>query len=163
MSIRDHKKGQIWYADFTVALMLFLIATAIYFQYTNNLSSQDELMMHEMVLDLKAISSSVIHEGYPKNWTEDNVKSIGITDGNYRIDQTKLERFAEMNHSSIINNFNTPYNFYMYLEDQEGNVLPVSGQNGIGKDSSSSLNRVQIIRLGVYNSSIVRMVMHLWQ
>lgn len=162
MSIKGCK-AQIWYADFTIALLLFLIATAIYFQFTDNLSSEEDKDIQEMVLDLKTISNALISEGFPENWTSDNLEVIGLTDGNYRIDNEKLIKFSNLNHSQIINSFNTPYNFYFYLEDQYGNNIPINGKGGIGYNSTYSLDRVQITRIAIYNSSMVKMVIHLWK
>ncbi len=116
-----------------------------------------------MVLDSKTISNSLISEGYPIDWNETDVKKIGLTDGNYRLNQTKLNRFANMNYPNVRSSiFDSRFNYYFQLKDKEGNVIPINGSDGIGAEVNSSIRVVQISRVAIYNSSITRMVLKLW-
>lgn len=163
LSISINKKAQVWYADFTIGLLLFLVVTVIYFQYTTNLSNQQETSLREMVLELKSVSSSLISPGYPDGWSESDVERIGLTDGNYRLNQTKLEQFYDIDHIDMLNKFNTRFNFYMELRDRSGNVIPIDGKDGAGLEATDASSKVMMNRFVIYNSSMVKMVMYLWQ
>jgi hypothetical protein len=160
---RIFRKSQVWYSDFTIGLLLFLIAVVIYIQYTNSLSKENEATLNDMVLDLKSISSQLVLQGYPSDWNSTSVEKIGLTDGNYRLNQTKLSRFYAIDNAQIISKMNTRFNFYFYILDASGNKILVDGKDHAGLEAATASEKVQTTRIVIYNSSIVRMVMYTWQ
>ena len=155
------KKGQIWYTDFIVALLLFMIALTIYFSITNSLLESGQ-GLDEMITDLNVIGSSLISEGFPRDWNASTVEKIGFTNGNYRLNQTKLERLYAMDHEPIRLAFNTRFNLYIFLLDQNDNPLLINGEDSVGLNSTNAEQLIRASRILIYNSTIVKLVVHLW-
>ena len=156
-SINKKKKAQVWYIDFMVGFLILIIAIVIYYQYQDNLSNEFESDWEEMIIDSKSISSSLITQGYPSNWTNDTVEIIGLTDGNYRINSTKVMAFKNMTYKSTKSLLRTRFNFYFFLEDSEG----VKSYD-VGLNATDSKFLVQTTRFVLHNSSIHKMVLYLW-
>jgi len=122
-----------------------------------------------MVLDAKTISNSLMSEGYPTDWNITTVQKIGITNGNYRINQTKLENFANMTVANARSIFDTRFNYYIQLKKQDNSTILINGNNSIGTLTTNTTGKlVQITRLVIYDSnitnksSIIRLVIQLW-
>jgi hypothetical protein len=145
-----------------------MIAITIYFEFTNNLSNDTEEEINEMVLDAKTISNSLMSQGYPTDWNNATVQKIGITNGNYRINQTKLESFANIPYAQGRSMFDTRFNYYVQLKTQNGTIIQTNGNNGIGISPNTTTKLVQITRAVVYDSNttnkstITRLVIQLW-
>jgi len=139
-----------------------MVAVTLYFQFTTSITDKTEAEINEMVLDAKTLSNALLSSGYPSPWNASNVQKIGLTDDNYRLNQTKLDLFFSMNASFIRSVFDTRFNIYFYLEDQQGNIIPINGTNSIGEEGNSSSKLIHISRTAIHNSSIVKMVMQLW-
>ncbi|MBN2112077.1 hypothetical protein JW707_03175 [Candidatus Woesearchaeota archaeon] len=152
------KKAQVWYLDFMVGLIIFTIMVVVYYQYSGNFSGEDESDWEEMMVDSNSISSSLMSAGLPSNWTEGNVTLLGITDGKYRINETKLWQFENMSYADAKNLFRTRFDFYFFLEDANGTK---HHEAGLSPNSSKFL--VATTRFVIYNSSINRAVIHLWK
>lgn len=115
-----------------------------------------------MVLDAKTISNSLMSEGYPSDWNTTNVGRIGLTNGNYRINQTKLENLANMDQTTTRSMLDTRFNYYIQLRKQDGTNITINGSNGIGTQATNTKRLVQITRVTIYNSIITKMVVQLW-
>jgi len=151
------KKGQVWYIDFMVGLLILITAVIIYYQFQGTFTDESESEWQEMIIDAKAITSSLISSGYPSDWTNDTVDLIGLTDGNYRINSTKVMMFQNMSYKRAKNLLNTRFNFYFFLESENGTRFYDTGLNATDSDFL-----VQTTRFVIYNSSMHRMVLHLW-
>ena len=159
--LRLNRKAQVWYTDFIVSVLIFMIAIVIYFEYVNNLSKEEESNLEEMVMQAKAVSNNLMSEGYPFNWTENDVDIIGIVD-NKRINQQKIEQFYNMNHSIAKIKFGEIQNYYFYLEGQDGQKIDVSGKEYAGREPINPTKLVKINRITIYNSNIVKAVVQVW-
>jgi hypothetical protein len=157
------KKGQVWYIDFMVGLMVFVVVVVIYFEYVDNLSSKEENIMDDLIINSKAITNSLVAEGYPKDWNTSNVVKIGLTEGNQRINTTKLNQFISMDYIETKSKLRTSYNYYMFLEYKNGSKIKLNGSDEYGYKSLNPSKLVQTTRLLIYNSTIIRMVVHVWQ
>jgi hypothetical protein len=115
-----------------------------------------------MVLDSKTISNSLMSPGYPADWNTSNVQKIGLTDGNYRINQTKLENFGNIELTRARSIFDTRFNYYIQLRNQNGTTIPINGNLGIGTPANNTAKLVQITRVVIYNSSMIKLVIQLW-
>ena len=139
-----------------------MIAITIYFEFTNNLSTDSEEEINEMVLDAKTISNSLMSKGYPTDWNVTTVQKIGLTNGNYRINQTKIESFANITVADARSMFDTRFNYYVQLKMQNGTIIKINGNDGIGTPVNTTSKLVQITRAVIYDSSITRLVIQLW-
>jgi len=151
------KKGHVCYIDFMVGLLIMIISLLIYYQYEGNLTDNSDSEWQEMIIDSKAISSSLISAGYPLNWTNETVDIIGLTDGNYRINSTKVMLFQNISFKRAKALLKTRFNFYFFLQNSEGTNFFNAGIN-----ATNHTFLVQTARFVIYNSSIHRMVLHLW-
>lgn len=151
------RNAQVWFLDFMVGLMIFMIVVFIYYNYQNNLTGDVEAVWDEMIIDSKAISSSLMSQGYPQDWNETTVERIGLLNGSYRLSQERLEAFAAMPYNLTTSLFNTRFEFYFFLESQNGTESYATGMEPAGQKYL-----VQATRLAIYNSSVYRMVLYLW-
>ena len=151
------RRAQVWYIDFMVGLLILITAIFIYYQYQGNLLDESEAEWQEMIIDSKAITSSLISAGYPENWTNETVNVIGLTDGNYRINTTKIMLFRNMSYKRAREILKTRFNFYFFIQDKNGNKFYDAGLN-----ATDHKFLVQTTRFVIYNSSLHRMVLHLW-
>lgn len=159
-------KAQVFCFDMIVAVLIFSAAILVYYKTTTNLSDQDETLLDDLLIDAKSISGSLMSQGYPYNWTEDNVVRIGISDNN-RINETKLEQFSGIPYNNSRKLFGTAYDYYVYFRDRNNNII----LEGIGKPGVNSTNiqtvenpkkLVKVTRLVIKKSDIVKMVIYLW-
>jgi hypothetical protein len=156
------KKAQVWYTDFMIGILIFVIVIFIYYGYAHSINQDPGKSISELLMDSKAITSSLVTRGSPNDWNETNVEIIGLTDGNQRIVQEKLDMFAGMNYSYMRTKLRTPYDFYFYLEDVNGSRIDLNGSLFIGENSSDYDNMVSMRRIVIYESRLAGMVVNVW-
>ena len=156
------KRGQIWYSDFIVAVLIFSLALTLYYSHITNLSIREEAIMEELMADGKSISSTLISGGSPTNWTDATVIRIGITNNDYRINQTKIDDFYAMEYSTAHNLFGTRFNHYIFFENSTGNRINITGGETIGTAPSDHERLIQITRFLIYESEIIKMNVQVW-
>jgi len=161
MKIKISRKAQVWYTDFIVSVLIFMIALVIYFEYVNNLSKEEESKIDEMLMSAKVMSNSLMSEGYPDEWNQSNVEIIGIIDDK-RINQTKIENFYNMSHNSAKLKFGLSQNYYFYLEDRNGQKMGISEKEATGEEPVNPVKLVKLNRVTIYNNSIVKAVVQIW-
>jgi len=154
-----------------IAVLIFSAAILIYYKTTTNLSDQDEELLDDLLIDAKSISNSLMSQGCPYNWIEDNVVRIGITNDN-RINETKLEQFSRIPYNDSRKLFGTAYDYYVYFRDRNNDIIPFNETlEGIGKPGVDSTNiqtvekpkkLVKVTRFVIKKSDIVKMVIYLW-
>ena len=158
-----NNKAQVWYTDFMIGILIFVIVIFIYYEYANNLNQDPGDITSDLLMEAKAISSSLITQGNPVNWSQNNVNIIGLTDGSQRLIQEKLDMFANMTYGETKTKLRTPYDYYVYLEDIDGSIIQINGEQGIGLNATDFDNLVSITRVVIYNSRLVSMVVQVWQ
>ena len=164
-------KAQVFSLDLIIGIIIFGSAILIYYKTTTNLSDQDEALLDDLLIDAKTISSSLMSQGYPYNWSKDDVVRIGISNDN-RINETKLEQFSMISYKESRKLFGTVYNYYIFFRDRNNNILRFNESlEGIGKADVNSTNiqivknpkkLVKITRLVIKDSDIAKMVIYLW-
>ena len=156
--MNNQKKAQVWYLDFMVGVLILASILIIYYQYYGNITDQSEAEWEEMIIDSKSISSALISEGYPVNWTNETAQILGLTDGNYRINISKLLMFENTTYQQARSVFKTRFNFYFFLQDEDHNIIHEKGIN-----ATDPQFLVHTTRFVIYNSSIYRMRLYLWK
>lgn len=165
------KKSQIWSLEFIVALLIFISALFVFYNYSINLSDIREVTVKELIIDAKTLSSYLMSEGLPKNWNSSNVITIGLTDGNYRINETKVSYFSDMDYSIAKNMLSVINDYYIFFEDKNGSTITINGIDGIGKPGVTKTNLnatehpsdiIKIFRFAMYNNTIIRLGMYVW-
>jgi hypothetical protein len=159
------RKAQVWYTDFMVGVLIFSIVIVTYFYYVEHTEYSDDTLMSSMLSESKSITDYLAGPGYPAGWTASNVTNVGLTDGNYRINMTKLSNFNSWGYDERGGYLHTTKDYFFYLEYINGTVF-----NKQCKDLfagcvawNSSYHLVQNTRLLIYDSKVVRMVLYIYQ
>lgn len=157
------KRAQAWYTDFMVGLLLFLSALAIYYLFQGSLSDNTDTIMEDMLSDAKQIANSLVSIGVPENWDRNTVTRIGITDGTQRIDNDKLQEFADIPYNETRSHFRTYFDYVVYFTDGNSSVILPNNSTYIGQESAGPEFLVTVDRLLIYNSSLVKMEVRVWK
>jgi hypothetical protein len=139
-----------------------MIALVIYFEYVNNLSQEEESDLTEMMISAKTTSNNLMSSGYPDNWNQSNVEIVGITDDR-RINQSKIEKFYNMSHDSTKPKFGISENYYIYLQNRNGQKISINGKNYSGKEPANPTKLVKLDRVTIYQKDMVKMVVQIWR
>lgn len=160
-------KSQIWSLDLIVGIMIFLGAIFLFYKYSTNLSNLQQEDVNTLIEDAKVVSSYLVSEGYPADWGSDNVTMIGLAGKEHTLDRGKLQAFDQMAQADYQNTkaiLSTKNDFFVFLEDKEGNIKEIAGVYWIGKNYSieDPKDIIRVYRFLYYNSSILRMGIYLW-
>lgn len=175
------KKSQVWLSDYTLSMLLFILAALIAVKIIiNSFSANTDFQ--ELKSETSKISEILLSEGFPVNWTNDTVIRPGLLTGK-RLDETKVIRAMDsiyINYTSLKTMLQTKHDFLVIFQQANSTIINFTSLCAIGKPSVSiwdgvSLscsvpnfnnidhkNMVQLNRLVVFNSSIVRMVVYAW-
>jgi hypothetical protein len=159
------RKAQVWYTDFMVGVLIFSIVVVSYFYYVEHTEYSDDALVNYLISEAKTISNYLVTEGYPANWTSANVSTVGITDGNHRINEGKLQDFNSWGYEERRSYLHTTKDYYFYFEYLNGtrfNELCEDPFSGC-VEWNSSYYLVQNTRLLIYDSDVVRMVLNVYQ
>ncbi|MBI2108445.1 hypothetical protein HYU10_00710 [Candidatus Woesearchaeota archaeon] len=186
------KDAQIWYPDFIIGLMIFIITLATYYYYSSNAPSNDDSSLENILGDANTVSSYLAGPGYPLNWSSADVMILGLTDGSGRIVGSKLSSLDGLQYSGARSLLNTKFDFFLYFTDKSGCLIRFmsSGENygfghpdaeldEIGGSGSCAVSGaksmvlnlseiapekvVKVERLVILNSTVSRMVLHEWR
>ncbi len=160
--LRFQKRAQIWYTDFMLGILIFVVVIFIYFGYAHSFNQDPSEITSELLMDAKAISSSLVTSGSPSDWNQTNVEIIGLTNGNQRLVDEKIEMFANLSLNQARTKLRTPYKFYVYLTDLNGTIVPMEGYQGVGQEAIDPDNLVAITRVVVHDSTLKNMVVQVW-
>lgn len=165
------RKSQIWSIEFIVALIIFISALFIFFKYSINLSNIQEITLKELVIDAKTVSNYLVSEGLPKDWNTSNVISIGLTDGNYQLNTTKLGNFSQLDYITTKSMFSVVNDYYIFFTDKNDTTVIINEIEGIGKPGINRTNLdaledpsdvLKVFRFVLYNSTIIKMGIYVW-
>src|SRR3989338_10997408 len=127
------KKAQAWGVDLIIASIIFLIGILAFYLYAINTPKESETIIDKLLYQGDTIAGSLLSEGYPENWDEENVLILGIMTQN-KINKTKLEKLYNLsvnNYEKTKFLFNTNYNYYVLF--QENITINGNSINGLGK------------------------------
>ena len=162
-----NKKSQAWGIDLMIASFIFIIGITSFYLYALNSYEKPEETLKNLQYDGKIISDIILSEGYPKNWTESNVVSIGVlSDG--KINSTKLQQFYDLtlaDYSKTKLLFNTKYDYFFFFDE---NMNLSSAVSGIGKPSTDINNLpaqdlIKITRFIIYQDKPTTAYLYIWQ
>ena len=186
--ISTNERAQIWYADFIIGLLIFILAVSSYYYYYDN-EKNDDSSLENLMGDARTVSSYLAGAGLPLNWTSNSVIVIGLTDDNSRVNTAKLNSLNSIQYSTARTLLNTKYDFYIYFQDKSNCVLKLISDNygyghpdaklkDIGSSDScltpesknmtlnlSNINPKKVVRVErilIYNSTVSKMVLNEW-
>jgi hypothetical protein len=166
------KKSQIWTIDMIAGLTIFLLALVVYFIFSSNVTDTQKHALNNIYNDAATVSSILMTKGTPTDWNNLTVQEIGITNGNYRLNESKFHNLSAIEYGKTKLLFKTKYDYLVFFENRTSEVLNISGviyigETGLTKDNIKEIkspeNLISIKRYLIYNSDIVTMVVYLWQ
>lgn len=114
------KKGQAWSMDISLAVVLFIVAFFIIYaivsgntdgtEETESMSKQGEEILEKLL-------------------SEDSDLSV-VSNG--EINETKMENLLSQDYSDLKKEAGISDEFCVYLEDEDGNIIPIQSSAGIG-------------------------------
>lgn len=159
------RKAQVWYTDFVIGVLIFSIVVFTYFYYVEHLEYADDSLISSLVSEAKSITNTLVTQGYPTGWTAANVTNVGLTNGDYRINMTKLANFNSWGYEERRGYLHTTKDYYFYLEHLNSTRFNERcadpGAGCIQWNTSQYL--VQNTRLLIYDEDIVRLVLYVYQ
>ncbi|MBD3163923.1 hypothetical protein GF323_01875 [Candidatus Woesearchaeota archaeon] len=165
-----YKKSQMWSLDLIAGITLFLIVVALYFIFVANFSESEEL--DQLYSNAIFVSDTLMSAGLPENWTASVVEEVGITNGEYRLNSSKITNLSSLDYANLKLLLKTRYDYLIFFENRSGSVLSISGIKYIGnpalnktniKEIENPDNLVSIKRFLFYKERIITMVLYLWQ
>ncbi len=132
MSIRwninliESKKGQVFGSDFIISAVLFIIILFASIELWNMVAAKYSNNDQYDIMQKKAYSITdtlIKNEGFPKNWTNETVKIIGISEETPQIiDRVKLSSMKNISYSNMkmlwgISDYNAYITFINSTED----------------------------------------------
>jgi hypothetical protein len=162
-----NKRGQAWSIDLIIAIIIFSAGILIFFIYSINQASEAKEVLSELGYQGDVILNNILSEGYPQDWNQTNVVTIGILSGN-KINETKLERFYDYSisdYSGTRSKFNTRYDYYFTFSNMTINSFPVYGIGMFGTNVSniSSSSLIKITRFSVYKEKPTTIYLYIWE
>ncbi|MFH0817836.1 MAG: hypothetical protein V1909_04335 [Candidatus Micrarchaeota archaeon] len=119
-----NRRGQLLTTDFILSLTIFLAILLSTMSLWASVDTQikDSESRRDMQAITTTISESLVRsQGYPKNWTNETVKMIGLANEEHVLDINKILSLKHMNYdnvSSILRLAN--YNYYISITDGAG-------------------------------------------
>jgi len=117
--------------DFAIALLIFVVTLAVYFNYANNFQKQEKGDIDYMINEATAISSSLALGGYPNDWDNTSVIRIGISN-EQKLNSSKLKNFKKLDYAITKRKFATTYDYFVFFVNNKGEVLNINGICGVG-------------------------------
>jgi hypothetical protein len=131
-NFRKSNSAQAWFTDFAIGMLIFMFMLIAYYSYVSNISQHDGLVMKDLISDAESLSSSLLLPGFPEDWDDTYVESIGITNDNQNINKTKIIDFKDMEYQKTKTLFGITSDYFIYFLDENGNIANVEGICGIG-------------------------------
>jgi len=165
-SISIKSGSQIWSLDLIIAFLIFLGSLLLFYNFSINTVDLEKEDVESILLDAKLISGYLASSGHPEDWTADTVVSIGLTDGDMRLEEEKVKQFSNMASLDYANTqklLSTTHDYNISFE-KDNTSVEIKGVSSIGKDykTDNPRNLLKVIRFVFYNSSIINMVVHVW-
>lgn len=151
-------RAQTFSFEFFIALTIFLIGFSVLIVFWNyaNIQIHEKKSSEELISVALSLSQIFFVEGYPKQWSLENVKVIGLASEN-RINQTKLELLGSAGYETTRNKLKIDSDFYFRIHNQTQEFY------FFGKLPRQDSTVVKINRLGILNSTPVIIEVVVWK
>ena len=174
---KERSGGQVFYGDAFIGFAIFAVAVVAFFSLSSNSSFSERPVLDSLISNAESVSDSLITEGFPPDWTPDMVNIVGLTDGSYRVNYTKVSMLYNMSYNSTNNLFGANANYLIFFKDRDGNTLafdrcaftntdlilqnltPYICENVTAPNSTQLVNSERLL---FYNSNIVKLVVYAW-
>ena len=157
------EKAQIWSIDLIIAVMIFTTGIVFFYVYTLNYGQEVENTLASLEYDAGHIADMLHTSGFPKNWSSEDVITLGISDSG-QINESKLAELAALTDSDYSRTqtlFTTQYNWYINFS--EPMLIGITTRNTIGSTSTNPANNLRVQRITVYRNKPVLMNVYIWE
>jgi hypothetical protein len=137
-------KGQALSLDFMVAsILLFMVLAFLAVQVSYELKESQETRQKEALIDAADQASNIFFsEGYPKNWTNANVETLGM-EKNGRLSIEKLVYFNQISYSNATGLLGVNSDFNITILNKGNEIM------SFGRPYDNATSIVKRERLGV--------------
>ncbi|MFH1591718.1 MAG: hypothetical protein ABIC95_07395 [archaeon] len=168
----ERKTGQMMFLELMIAALLFAAAISIYYAYGPHENGHSNIA--DLTREARLISDSLISRGHPVGWTLMDVERIGLTDGENRLNTTKLEQFANITYEDARFSLGASYDFVVTIEETDGTPIPIPyaendtiGMPGMTPDFVLTMEGVtgaiQTERIVVYRGKLITLRVLVWE
>lgn len=116
-------KSQAFSMDIMLAIVIFLGTIFVFYSI---LTGNNEAKTDELTEEAAIVLDNIVSDD----------SEVRITDG-IIVNQTKLEELLGMDYSEIKKKIKIKNDFCIFLEDDDGSIIYIQGQPGIGSDKIS--------------------------
>jgi hypothetical protein len=163
------KKGQFWYGDFLVAVLILMIIGMLFVTSIRDITSRNEIIK-ELIIEASDVSSLLMSKGYNIDGWSDYKGTLGFMSDNI-FDFDKFYSFLVLDYGTQKVMLGTRYNAWIYLEDRNGEIKESNNDailNSLGLiinsvSDISSNNLVHIKRFVFYENDIHVLGVVVWQ
>lgn len=144
-----NKRAQVWSLDLIVACVIFMVGIVILYIYSINYTNQGASNLNNMLYDGNIASNFILSEDFP-----------GILTNN-KINQTKLDDFANSDYATKKRQLNSRYDFYFKIDSLEAGGNPV---DYLGKmPQSATTDNIKITRFTIYKNKPAKFELFIWK
>jgi len=160
-----NKKAQAWGIDLIIASFIFIAGITAFYLFSLNSEGK---ITNSLLSEGNLIADSILSEGSPINWNQNDVSKIGILTSN-KINETKLVMFYNLTknrYGETKSIFNTKYDYYFFLADSVlANSIAVEGigKQGVNSTTLIAKNLMKITRFVVYQDKLVTAYLYIWE
>lgn len=168
--------------DVLMSAFVFVMLIILYFQFVTNLSTGNEGIMESLIFDSDVMAETLLSSGYPAGWDETSVQQLGLTEGNHRLNITKLGYVANLTYFDRKFLLGTIFDYYIVLQQRDGtllNITQLTGINNSGLSAEGGMGEPNVTlatiptvqdpehmirseRYLIYNSTTVKLITYLW-
>ena len=112
------KTSQAWSMDIMIAIVVFIGTIFVFYSI---IEARQDTKSEDLQREASIVLDNVV--------SEDSV--IGIVDGT-EVSETKLQQLLGDDYATVKEKIRVGNDFCIFLEDGNGNVIPISGEPGIG-------------------------------
>jgi hypothetical protein len=157
-----NKRGQNWYIDFSISIVIFVIALIMVLNFLPNTNKEK---FENVMIESEMISDMLMSEGVPVDWDDTDVLIPGILTDN-KLDIEKLGNLYSMEYITAAEKFNAVNKFYIYFQNctETCNVVDlVSGNTYFGNIyDENSTDKSHKLRILPYGGDIIVMNVVVW-
>jgi hypothetical protein len=152
-------RAQTWYLEFIVAIVIVAVMGTIFLQTLLNQHQGSSIAnLHTRAV---RVSESLMTPGYPLNWTQDDVRTIGVVQ-QWHVNESKMENFYNLTSGQIRVALNLQHHYHIGLYNRS-TPIRFDDKDFVGEVIPDARKVASVKRFVVYNQTIMQLQVTLWQ
>lgn len=162
-----------------IGLFIFTVLLSFYLNFSPNLLTDEAIQSSKLTAEGIKISGTLLTAGVPYNWNETNVQVIGLTESDYRLNETKFLQAGNLSTEFLKQSLGIDDSFYVELQNASKDTINISSKCGFGSifinfsDVTQSCPRFNLTnqtpshlikteRLLIDDNKIVKLLVYTW-